>query len=294
MKIAICFSGQIRTGIESSENIKRFLGDLYPFCDFFIHTWDVNKNVQYCGTRIFTPEENITEDVISKIEEIYRPKKMIMENFNEIKDEISSYGDTIKYLWYSFNKSIEYKKEYEIENNFTYDLVVKLRFDIIFPPERRLLENYLLISDKIDNTIYIENCPIITDNDKSLEFIDDVFFIGNSKNMDIKSSYYDVIIDYRYNGFELYEYLKNNGINIVSPDKYYPYTIYRTECLKYSSLEQFEECRECNDYYYTASNNDKTACKFLDELKEKYIITKEMCDAFSSHIFLLKELKRKK
>ena len=38
MKIAVCFSGQIRTGIQNHPNIKEFFGKLYNECDFFIHT----------------------------------------------------------------------------------------------------------------------------------------------------------------------------------------------------------------------------------------------------------------
>ena len=40
MKIAVCFSGQIRTAVENFINIKNFLGDIYNDCDFFMHCWD--------------------------------------------------------------------------------------------------------------------------------------------------------------------------------------------------------------------------------------------------------------
>ena len=41
--IAVCLSGQIRTGIYAAPNIKRFIGDLWDNCDFFIHTWNVSN-----------------------------------------------------------------------------------------------------------------------------------------------------------------------------------------------------------------------------------------------------------
>ena len=40
MKIAVCFSGQIRTGVQTAPNIKRYIGDLDTVCDYFVHTWD--------------------------------------------------------------------------------------------------------------------------------------------------------------------------------------------------------------------------------------------------------------
>ena len=40
MKIAICFSGQNRTGHLTSPNILRYIGDLLPECDVFTHFWD--------------------------------------------------------------------------------------------------------------------------------------------------------------------------------------------------------------------------------------------------------------
>ena len=40
MRIAVCFSGQIRTGVQTAPNIKRYIGDLDPVCDYFVHTWD--------------------------------------------------------------------------------------------------------------------------------------------------------------------------------------------------------------------------------------------------------------
>ena len=76
----MCFSGQIRTGVESSENIKLFIGNLLPYCDIFIHTWDTDT------PRSITPYEvvfdsDVSEYTIRDIKRIYSPKTMIVEDY---------------------------------------------------------------------------------------------------------------------------------------------------------------------------------------------------------------------
>jgi len=39
IKIAICFSGQIRTGVLTYKNISNFIGELIHQSDIFVHTW---------------------------------------------------------------------------------------------------------------------------------------------------------------------------------------------------------------------------------------------------------------
>ena len=44
MKIAICFSGMIRTGVYAAPLIKKFIGRYYDNVDIFIHTWDISED----------------------------------------------------------------------------------------------------------------------------------------------------------------------------------------------------------------------------------------------------------
>jgi len=290
MKIAICFSGQIRTGVESSENIIRFLGQLYPFCDFFIHTWDKNSQKNFSGTKIYPPEEMVAEDTIEKIRTIYKPKKMIVENFDEVKlsNTIGSRSlltNNVPGLWYSFHKSVEYKKEYEVENNFEYDFVVKLRFDIIFPELRRLEENYRMIGKNIKTMVYIENPPGSDDINEKLPFIDDEFYLGSSKNMDIFGDYYnkmkDDMSDFRVYGYFLLNYLNDNNITFYNGVLIHQMmsAVYRPECLKYSPMTEFMKCLKCGNYYYYAPEPSCDECgQYYLELLKKY----EVDDIFNT------------
>lgn len=292
MKIAVCFSGQLRTGIESSENIKRYLGFLYNYCDFFIHTWDINTQKHYNTSNIYHLEEKITDKYFNEFIEIYSPKKIEIENYKEtfekeseiINQNLIHYFEKIIPLWYSFMKSVELKKAYEKDHNFEYDLVIKLRPDIIFPESRRLsieLDHYRFLNK---NEVYIEN--LSTNLEMNMRFIDDVFFIANSKTIDKFSKLYieyikklkinilnNSYIPY-WEVYNTYNHLIYNNITILKPNLYQEaYTIYRPECIKYSSLTEFKKCRECDGYYYSAPETKKNfniETLYIDYLRENY------------------------
>ena len=94
MKIAVCFSGQIRTGILTFKNIKNFIGELINQCDVFIHTWDViseaSSNLSIAGIPFKEPES-----LFEEFSEIWKPKKMIVDNF--INWQESSIGNFIEF-----------------------------------------------------------------------------------------------------------------------------------------------------------------------------------------------------
>ena len=295
MRIAICFSGQIRTGVEASENIKRFLGDLLPYCDFFIHTWNINSQKNYAGTIIYPDEEYISEDNINRIINIYKPKKIIIEDYNIFRFNKKSRDimkNNITAQWYSFNKSVEYKKEYEKDNNFEYDLVVKLRFDIIYSNNRSLLDDYFI---SLDNYFYIENFAIVTDKIEDLPFIDDVYYLGTSKDMNIMSDYYDYMIKnnlkHKY-GYELLKYLDSFNINYNTEGfkkNNQKYTVYRPECLKYSCINDFDMCFECDRYYYSVIGS--SLGKYFNDLDNIYHLDKNIYNL--SHKIYVSELNKK-
>jgi hypothetical protein len=311
MKIAICFSGQIRTGVESSPNLLRFIGELIPYTDFFIHTWNNETKKNYNGCRILgRPPQNITEK-INKISEIYKPKIMCVEEFEEVvnlyelqKNDVNIFK-SIPPLWYSFQKSVELKNEYELKNKFKYDYVVKLRPDIIFPSIRNLKDEIELTMSTKKDMFYIENFIGIHRENKL--FVDDVYFFSNSEIMDVASKYYtelsqkinktNNIYPYKYaflqhlNNHQI-DYLINGEIN----KKYkidYSYTIYREECLHLSPMTDFNGCKKCEHYYFNIpKSNDNNEELFVNHLKKIYNIKGDVTDLTMSD-FYVDELKRK-
>jgi hypothetical protein len=166
-KVAICISGMIRTGVKAHKSFEKFFSGLDA--DVFFHTWED-------GT-----------DRIYKIVDLYRPKNFLIQhpfpkdpvtNF----DGMGSFGNML----YSMMMANELKKKYEIENDFRYDLVIKTRFDIIFPEENKF-PNYTVMP----RTIY---CPGGNNGFNHTDYehhgINDILFWGDSESMDIATNVY--------------------------------------------------------------------------------------------------------
>lgn len=263
MKIAICFSGEIRTGAYAAQNILRYIGNLLPNCDFFIHTWDVyshkqwyydsKKSVELGNTPILS--KNSTYEILEKFYLAY-PKQFIfseIQNYQTWFEIFSQKKTNFSPLWYSWYKSIKLKKTYELENNFEYDYVVRIRPDLIFPKFMSLANEIYHVSTNREYFYAMGYMP---------ERIDDVFFISSSPVMDRASEFIDKVIrkDWTTNAFG--EYLSSNNI-ICKNTKQTWYTIYRNEALNTSSLN-FNKCFNIDrDYYCPKETLDR-----LDETWE--------------------------
>ena len=117
-KIALCLSGALRN----------FKDTFYSFEEMLLQKHDVD--VFFYG-----PENKEGLDQNKKdLEKLFKPKKYIINN-------PSFYGNgtfpfpcihtppTPYYSFYNIFKSNELKKQYETENNFKYDLVIRSRAD---------------------------------------------------------------------------------------------------------------------------------------------------------------------
>jgi hypothetical protein len=181
-RIAICLSGQLRTFETAYPGILRYFNSVNP--DYFIHTWSANtwhkKNVEKVIPHIHT---QIDEDDINLAVSIFNPKKYQIDK-NKIFDVDMSQSQQ-----FSAMSSNELKKQYEIENNFKYDVVVKCRFDIIWNPLTEF--NITNVDEKTIFFSYI-------DRNQFPEYpmaLDRVYF-GNSQTMDEISQIYFVTTDY--------------------------------------------------------------------------------------------------
>ena len=284
MKIAICLSGQWRTGNQCYDSLKQFFGILYPNCDFFIHTWDVNKQKCYNLSNVFSKETILYEDDIQKINENYKPKKIVIENHASVRDELKIFN-IVQPLWYSFYKSVELKKQFEKENEFEYDYVIKLRPDVFFQDNRRLSQDIELYEKELNSgKIYIEN--LVRDYTISTNSVDDVYFISNTKSMNIVSEYYLKWLDWGtgVGGENFYGFIKHcilNGVKICDFKKREfggdaGYVVLRPECLEYTG--NYDKCIGCEDYYYGNPNKNSMTPEgyYISLLKTKYIINNEI------------------
>jgi hypothetical protein len=204
-RIAVCFSGQIRTGVYTSTNILRYIGDLLPKTDFFIHTWDTETISPWAlngrDKKIVNVPFNISSDKFNKMIDIYCPISARVDNFNEyiqdrrkvVKNYIYRSG-----LFHSAYESIKLKKEYERLNNSVYYKILRLRPDMLFGKYGQLAYEIEYTMQKYTSkTEYNENKLYVNDPwNGGPELIEDVCWLSSSPIMDVTC---DVIHEFEDN-----------------------------------------------------------------------------------------------
>ena len=189
MKKALCLFGKIgsskgKIDLQNEVDIKPLLcghnsynlhfKDFDEF-DVFIHSWDIEH-----------------QDIVEKI---YNPKKSLFEAQKMFSNELAV--QKIYSRWYSTKESIKLKKQYEEENNFTYDVVVNARFDTIFNDD--VLLNWpdpwtgqFMLSHWIggaDQPVYRSKYGLFPRSH-------DIFMFSSSQDMDLYSTLFDYLDEY--------------------------------------------------------------------------------------------------
>jgi hypothetical protein len=206
MRIAICFSAQVRTALYAVDNIKKFIGPLWNQCDFFCHTWlkDTDKLFKH-GVSLSENKITVQQDTIDKLHDIYKFKKFKMENWEELA--LTNPYDPP--LFYSWIESLKQKQEYEQEHNFKYDYVVKLRLDNIYSDRISFQD---LLNKTEHNSLAVNN---LMDNNS----IDDFLFVSDSQVADKLITWYRPWVASTKTWFghlELPYFLNDNNIKIIS------------------------------------------------------------------------------
>jgi len=178
MKIALCFSGQIRTGVLTSKNILNFIGDMIDECDVFVHTWDsitqTSSDLSIAGIPSDEPDS-----LFEAFSDIWRPKKMIVENYKEWVNK----NIRIEPLFHSIMECNKLKKE---TGNY-YDFTIKIRPDFIYNPSYRLRDELeSILKSNYENTIYTLDFANSIIHNK----FEDVFWIAKTNIFDIAVNYY--------------------------------------------------------------------------------------------------------
>jgi hypothetical protein len=206
IKIAICFSGQIRTGVLTFNNIKNFIGDLIDQCDVFIHTWDVRSQTSSdlsIATALFKEPDSLFEE----FSKLWNPKKMIVEDFIQWR----KMGICIEPLFYSLYECDKLRKKYQKENNFRYDFIIKIRPDFIYNIEHKLKDELeIILNSDYENSIYTMDFGNVI----SLNKFEDVFWIAYTDVFDIAVNFYYQRLEGNTCDWqtEMAEYLTKNNI----------------------------------------------------------------------------------
>lgn len=186
-KTAVCISGHLRTFEKTYKSFKTNIIDQLQNVDVFIHTWDSLGYSQVKGDAPFINEK--TNNYLEKINELYNPKKILIENFKEINGDrfrsrsLEKNPSNSLNMFYSIYMTNKLKKDFEKENNIKYNMCIRTRGDILYqaPFNFNLLDNL--------NGIWVPNS-----NDLSM--INDTFAVSSSKFMDIYSMCLDYVDEY--------------------------------------------------------------------------------------------------
>ena len=183
MKIAICMSGQLRQWELAKENQKWFWETAQSpeldRIDYFIHTWNYSEDRE--GVSQPYIKRDVSQEEFDKVVEWYEPKKYILD------DKQQSYfykNDHWSSLFYSLAQSIMLKREYELENNFEYDLVIKTRPDIVFDPI------YHFSWEHLENNILYTTHGGNMEHEFGMFNVNDCVFYSNSYTMDLVMQMY--------------------------------------------------------------------------------------------------------
>ena len=174
MKIAVCMSGQLRQWEMAKENQKWFWETSGVEIDYFIHTWD------YSGDREGVSQPYITRDVSRKefdtLVDWYKPKGCM---FDDRKQDFFYANDHWSSLFYSMAHSMMLKRQYEIDNDFEYDLVIKTRPDVVFDPR------YHFSWEPLEDNILFATQGGLMESEFHMFNTNDMVFYGKSYTMDL-------------------------------------------------------------------------------------------------------------
>lgn len=189
-RIAICFSGQIRTGVENSINLLNYIGDMRDAVDIFIHTWDIETESPWSADNkgdlnIANIKRYVDREVYTKIADTYNPLDLRIDHFDlyqrsQFKRIIARGQQVVAQIpmFQSIWESNQLKLAHERLCNSKYGMVMRLRFDLDFGPNRTLLEDLTYVADKKDLFYFVDF------GNKFPNAVEDVCWLSSSRVMD--------------------------------------------------------------------------------------------------------------
>lgn len=296
MNIAVCISGQVRSGVRSSENIKRFIGDLLPNTDFFLHTWNINSPPPMITEELeldFAAEHLLSLNDICAIMSAYKPKKLIVQPFKQFRHSILKRFIGQDYplfpLFHSWAQSVRLMQEFSDSTEKKYDIVLKIRPDVVFSEDMRLQTFIDYFLEYNDDKLFMSDY-VWTEHKDNVRTCNDFVFMATQSTMsdlarswDNKYSWGD--IDDTASGLSVHnqfaryvmEHYTLAGFN-EPPDqeKWLRLTILRDEC-RYNAMTEYNKCAEYDKITYQTVVTNISELKFIskEELIEDSVILME-------------------
>lgn len=249
MKIAVCFSGQIRTGVAASANILNYIGPMRPYCTFFCHTWDINTRKPLNASGIERSDYALADTEFQEFCSIYNIDSIrsLKENYYSLAVFNKQHSIAWNPMYYSWWESVKLADAYNTNSPINFDFVIKLRPDLLLDPTRSLsleIAKCLLI-DSADS-FFAQNDAAGHDG-----WIDDVIYFARLPVMLKAAEFSTVLAQNKITGLSMH--LINNNIKLGSIAKELNnprYCIYREESVHRDPVRDFELCCQDNVDFY--------------------------------------------
>lgn len=199
MKIALCISGQPRNLLRNVPNLINNLIKPNNITDIFIHTW-YDKSLDNTHFDSAQPQLDSRIGVYLPDSDLYliehlNPKKILCEKpktfdeLNHLKNLPTAIQKRLASNFYSVWMCNELKKNFELENNFKYDIVIKTRVDLEY---FGFVELNKIVSEIKENSIYTpriyqemrQNDSYPINSGGSYSSLSDTFAFGTSVTVD--------------------------------------------------------------------------------------------------------------
>jgi hypothetical protein len=229
MKIAICFSGESRTWEKCLKSFRHFYMSEKHDVSFFGHIWSANHWTKSAYSPYAVQELDPAELQMELDSHIHFTDLIVEPHMPEI--DVDDHMELIfteqcgrrgamntlvpaawRSMFYSMMIANNLKYKYEIENDLTFDLVVRSRLDVCYSPAETL---DLFVPARIDPTTLYCNTAIM-EREYMLPAINDIFYMGSSHVMDLIDSFYRV-----YHNGDFFKLTESNfydpGYKLVGP-----------------------------------------------------------------------------
>lgn len=251
MKIGVCFSGQIRYGVEAIANIRRYIGDLGGSCDVFMHTWDISKpksTYMYGATPVDYPVTYTDPRTVQIMVSSYNMVSHRVESHSSAMDQyglenlgsnyyiqIPDHTQGLNLQFYSWNRSVELAIAHG-----NYDVLVKLRPDVVYHSECRL-------RDIID--VWNSNHELFYSAIATEDRVDDVIMCASPDVIRLASMTWHSKLANVGCVYEIAEHLKSHRIGYREiPVRYAPL---RPQSLEYNTLTEFHKIYMADVRFYS-------------------------------------------
>lgn len=194
IRVAVCLSGQPRTWKSCYptwiELFKRW--NIDP--DFFCHMWDFNSSSSLLQHQNFEeqfPDILISDEEKAEFISTIKPKKIVFQakkdDFGDFENVPNRIGSWTHSQFYSMWRATNLKRQYEIENDFEYDVVIRMRADNFIVGSTPPLPAKLAPS-----TIYSIHNVQVDPNTRTYRMAD-IFFVADSLTYDHVAKFHDAL-----------------------------------------------------------------------------------------------------